>query len=218
MDEKQILFHTVLLTGDTCSEAEIISEVENALNYRRRLYSNSRLIHVFSNKIFEIEPKITEIPITIIEPSHIPENYVNLTHIHFTGKWDELPELPPNLIYLNCEGLGLKTIPKLPNTLKQLHCNYNNISELTLPPELVVLHCVNEQLKQLPTLSREIKVLSIHRKNYADVPFFFFHSYDITRYDGFDDIIFRKKCNLDFKCQIPLSTTSCSSGAYLYES
>ena len=78
------------------------------------------------------------------------------------SKMYNLPDLPRNLIYLCCSGIGLNNIPFLPETLKFLDCSDNkDITKLPeLPAGLMVLKCLSTTLKRLPELPNNLIELS----------------------------------------------------------
>jgi hypothetical protein len=65
-----------------------------------------------------------------------------------------LPDLPINLLFLECKKCGLNNIPPLPQTLKFLDCSDNkSISRISeLPIGLMILRCNNTTITQLPEL------------------------------------------------------------------
>ena len=65
-----------------------------------------------------------------------------------------LPDLPNELLYLECTRCGLNNIPPLPQTLKLLDCSYNkSISRIPeLPNGLMVLRYNDTSITQLPEL------------------------------------------------------------------
>lgn len=65
----------------------------------------------------------------------------------------ELPTLPKNLTFLSCDTLGLKKLPKLPETLEHLYCAYNHITELPdLPQSLAFLSIYDNPISEYPKL------------------------------------------------------------------
>lgn len=91
-----------------------------------------------------------------------------------------LPELPENLIKLTCnwnsfindENSGrLKSLPKLPNTLKQLDIDSNNLTKLPpLSSSLKILIADDNKLKELPTLPEGLEELNIENNNIEELP------------------------------------------------
>ena len=73
-----------------------------------------------------------------------------------------LPDLPNELLYLECTRCGLNNIPPLPQTLKFLDCSYNkSISRIPeLPIGLIVLRYDNTSITQLPELPEGLIDLS----------------------------------------------------------
>ena len=56
--------------------------------------------------------------------------------------------------------LNLKTLPPLPNNLKDLHCAGNKLTDLpTLPDSLESLVCFDNRLRTLPKLPKSLAVL-----------------------------------------------------------
>jgi hypothetical protein len=76
------------------------------------------------------------------------EDVKQLTHMY------NLPELPRELLYLDCRNCGLNNIPPLPQTLKLLDCSKNkSISKIPeLPGGLMILRCSDTTIRQLPEL------------------------------------------------------------------
>lgn len=73
-----------------------------------------------------------------------------------------LPELPKNLIGLNCMCIRLHILPNLPDTLEHLVCSYNRLHTLPkLPKTLTELYCYDNPLTfiaPLPTRPKSYHV------------------------------------------------------------
>lgn len=91
----------------------------------------------------------------IYDPSH---DYIHLDI--WMGKPEEewtipstwsFEELLTHLIYLNCTGLGLSSLPDLPK-VETLYCMMNQLSRLPNIPNIKVLHCAENLLTSLPEL------------------------------------------------------------------
>lgn len=64
-----------------------------------------------------------------------------------------LPKLPENLKVLHCEYSSLKSLPELPKTLTELYCEENYLTTLPeLPDGLQVLDCGSNELTSLSKL------------------------------------------------------------------
>jgi len=75
----------------------------------------------------------------------------------------KLPELPENLISLDCSMNNISVLPELPKNLQLLYCENNKIKELSeLPDTLKILWCQKNFLTELPELPNGLKELSCH--------------------------------------------------------
>jgi len=78
-----------------------------------------------------------------------------------------LPTLPDTLIHLDCSFNDLTTLPTLPKTLKYLYCFYNNLTSLpTLPKSLVCLCCFNNELTTIPIIPNKLVELRCQKNPY----------------------------------------------------
>ena len=79
--------------------------------------------------------------------------------------FQELPPLPPGLLTLKCQYVGLRSLPPLPPTLVELSCTGNNVgigieNRLPdLPPTLVRLRCAACNLSELSPLPNTLQIL-----------------------------------------------------------
>lgn len=101
-----------------------------------------------------------------------------------------LPSLPLPILYLDCSGNQLTSIPgtplaqkiicdsnqltglpALPASLRFLYCTDNNISQLPeLPPSLQMLYCDHNQLSTLPALPHSLAVLYCNNNQLTALP------------------------------------------------
>ena len=79
----------------------------------------------------------------------------------------EMPKLPNNLEYLACNfNKKLKNILKLPEKLKRVNCANCNISELPeLPDNLIQIDCDNNNIYILPKLPKNLEKLRCGNNN-----------------------------------------------------
>lgn len=71
-----------------------------------------------------------------------------------------LPKLPENLKILHCEYSRLESLPELPKTLIELYCEENHLTTLSkLPDNLQVLDCGSNGLSSLPKLPSSLRDL-----------------------------------------------------------
>lgn len=83
-----------------------------------------------------------------------------------------LPPLPDGLRVLACSGNQLTELPPLPKSLLILMCNNNELTYLPdLPPKLEVLECNNNKLSALPMLPKSLIALSCFRNNFPEKDF-----------------------------------------------
>jgi hypothetical protein len=73
---------------------------------------------------------------------------------------------------LDLGGLGLETLPPLPDDLIELNVCRNSLTALaaTLPPTLSVLNCSQNLLTELPPLPASLAVLSCHSTRMTELP------------------------------------------------
>jgi Leucine-rich repeat (LRR) protein len=104
----------------------------------------------------------------------ICNNYLDLgTECNkYRNKITSLPELPDNLIYLNCSFNQLTQLPRLPNGLIWLFCNNNPITSLPrLSCNLINLHCCNCELTELPELPVGLEELLCVKNYITKLPY-----------------------------------------------
>jgi hypothetical protein len=133
---------------------------------RKKTAKNRRLKGGVRESLFLEEKELTELP-------ELEEGVKKLyCHDNYLTK---LPELPTTLLELNCDDnpdlkslpelehtnlyllscirTGLESLPKLPNTLKALYCEYNHLESLPeLPEGIKEINCSDNRLKSLPPL------------------------------------------------------------------
>ncbi len=95
------------------------------------------------------------------------EKYIKLKKFGCaTCNLTELPKLPNLLTFLNCNYNNLLELPNLPNSLIYLYCNNNNLIELPdLPNSLTHLYCNNNNLIELPDLPNSLTYLYCNNNN-----------------------------------------------------
>ena len=72
-----------------------------------------------------------------------------------------LPNLPDNLLYLNCELNYISRLPCLPPNLKRLNCYNNRLTRLPkIPDTLIYLDCSNNLLTRLPKVPNTLFYLN----------------------------------------------------------
>lgn len=88
-------------------------------------------------------------------------NFLDTLRCSFNYNLNSLPNLPLSLLELSCYQCGLSSLPNLPTTLIYLNCEENTISSLPspLPDSLKTLVCDHNNLLSLPVLSNSIVVL-----------------------------------------------------------
>jgi len=87
-------------------------------------------------------------------------------------KLTSLPPLPENLKFLWCEGNNLTELPDLPDSLIELFCDDNKLTSLppTLPADLDTLACMNNELTSIPTLPKKLRGLSCSNNKLKRLP------------------------------------------------
>lgn len=71
-----------------------------------------------------------------------------------------IPDLPPHVKVFECRNNYLDSLPKLPDSLQRLVCDFNQLTKLpTLPATLTYLSCINNRLDTLPKLSDSLTLL-----------------------------------------------------------
>ena len=92
--------------------------------------------------------------ITIKFSDNIEHNYNSFEEIIKLDNYNDI-------IYLDCWGSSLFSLPELPNSLQVLWCNYNNLSSLPeLPNSLERLYCATNNLSSLPKLPNSLNYFS----------------------------------------------------------
>lgn len=85
-----------------------------------------------------------------------PGTALDLSYLNLT----ELPELPSELLELECSGNRLVRLPTLPSSLCRLNCADNVITELVeLPATLKNLNCSHNQLSCLPAVPTTVEFI-----------------------------------------------------------
>jgi hypothetical protein len=98
----------------------------------------------------------------IIKPGEMYCNAKQLT---------SLPELPNDLILLDCSHNKLKKLPKLPDSLKILRCGENELETLPeLPEGLRYINCHSNQLINLPNVHYGLTDLLCYNNNLTSLP------------------------------------------------
>jgi len=158
------------LTLLMCSKNEIDkfefsddSELEN-LDCSNNLLSNKEEHHeedgeIYAEIDFPLKLKILECSGNNIKFLHI-NKLVNLSYLNCENNPLEFINSDnPDLFYLNVNNCKLTEL-KLNDTLQELFCENNNISQLeSLPRDLTILNCSNNNLTDLPQLSNNLEVL-----------------------------------------------------------
>jgi hypothetical protein len=87
-------------------------------------------------------------------------------------KLTSLPPLPDNLRHLFCEHNNLTELSDLPDTLIDLYCGDNKLSSLppTLPANLDTLACMSNELTSIPTLPKKLRGLSCSNNKLKRLP------------------------------------------------
>ena len=86
---------------------------------------------------------------------------------------DYLPDLLrfKKLKELHCDYNNLTSLPILPKKLKELYCGFNKLSLLpVLPENLIVLGCSHNKLTSLPVLPKNLKRLFFHNNKLTSLP------------------------------------------------
>ena len=99
----------------------------------------------------------------------LPNNLIKLDCSF--NKLTTLPILPNNLNHLDCGRNKLTTLPILPNNLIKLDCNSNKLTTLPiLPNNLTTLDCYNNKLFNLPILPNTLKILNCYDNQLTILP------------------------------------------------
>ncbi|MCA0234246.1 MAG: T9SS type A sorting domain-containing protein [Bacteroidetes bacterium] len=82
------------------------------------------------------------------------EGFASLQSLYITGNLlKTLPKLPPTLRTLEVSSNALQSIPSLPNNITELYISNNSLTQLpALPNSLQRLDCVNNKISTIPTL------------------------------------------------------------------
>ena len=95
------------------------------------------------------------------------DNELQLSNLKLT----RLPPLPENVRILFCERNNLTELPDLPDTLIDLFCGDNKLTRLpTLPADLDTLSCSNNNLIRVPTLPKKLRGLSCSNNELTRLP------------------------------------------------
>ena len=94
-----------------------------------------------------------------------------LTQLLTMGDSYGIPKLPDSLKSLHCGGNELYSLPKLPDSLIELSCLYNQLTELPkLPNGLISLYCNNNNITSLPKLPESLKRLNCYDNQLTSLP------------------------------------------------
>ena len=104
------------------------------------------------------------------EQNNIDINYYlfnNNTKLNLSDlKLTELPELPKDIIHLDCDNNNLTELPELPETLESFYCDINNLTMLPeLPDTLEHLYCEDNNINELPKLTKGLEILYCFNNN-----------------------------------------------------
>jgi hypothetical protein len=145
-------------------------------------------IHKFKKlkKIILIYKNFNDILLSSGFTNTLTEIYINSCYLH------KLPQLPVNLITLNCEANLLTELPELPLTLEFLICDINKITKLPkLPNSLFYLNCSHNLLTELPDI-RETRLETLY-----------IHTNFITKIDKIPKTIFYFNCSYNYISVLP---------------
>jgi len=82
-----------------------------------------------------------------------------------------LPKLPNGLKELDCSDNQLQTLSDLPLFLQELDCSYNRLQKMSdLPKSLLTLTCRGNQLSNLPNLPNSLVKLNCYDNNLSVLP------------------------------------------------
>lgn len=100
----------------------------------------------------------------------LPELPKGLKHLSYTDtQLETLPYLPEHLERLGVT--GIKVLPKLPESLTDLHCTRSYITELPkLPKNLIRLSCYGSAIKKLPQLPKKLELLDVAMTPLTELP------------------------------------------------
>lgn len=90
----------------------------------------------------------------------------------FSNNLSSLPPLPESLIYLDCRYNDLTSLSNLPNGLRTLLVDVNQLTSIpaNLPDSLRVLHCAQNLLTSLPLLPDSLEELWCHKNQITALP------------------------------------------------
>lgn len=101
-------------------------------------------------------------------PNTLPQS---LKILSITIKLYQIPKLPNSLEELHIYGDGILNIPKLPDSIRVLNIQFGILNELyELPPRLETLICNHSNLRKLPALPKTLKVLNVEHNNIHEIP------------------------------------------------
>ena len=158
-----------------------IAQVENFmvedLNFRAFLQENFSEIFI-NDSVFDINScdNITSIDCSSSEIISIDgiQYFENLTYLNCSyNQITQLPDLPPNLNYLNASHcVNLSIIESFPNSLEFIDCSYNQINNLPdLPSNLKQLYCAFNTLNTLPNLPYNLTHIDCSFNNLTSLPY-----------------------------------------------
>jgi Leucine-rich repeat (LRR) protein len=79
--------------------------------------------------------------------------------LYVIREFEQLARIPENTTILKIK-INLRSLPRLPDSLKELHCQNTKISRMiNLPSELEYLDCSDNNLNKLPDLPSSLRVL-----------------------------------------------------------
>jgi uncharacterized repeat protein (TIGR01451 family) len=134
-------------------------------------------------------------PFSSLMISNLPLNLETLDCADYSGDSVQIINLPSSLKNLNCSGVNLWCalppyleilfiggvydstmcnpcqLPILPNSLKVLHCEFNNLGNFSsLPDSLLELDCADNQMTTLPQLPNPLIRLECYRNQMTTLP------------------------------------------------
>ena len=117
----------------------------------------------------------TSLTLQHLELDDLPEclaAMVNLTELELRHcRIGALLAVPPHLLRLQANGVGLSHLSRLPACLKVLALDYNLLETLPdLPAQLIDFSCNNNRLRTLPTLPQGLRRLSIAFNRLHELP------------------------------------------------
>lgn len=173
----KIKLFIIYLSIVTSCIAQVENFVVNDLNFRAFLQENHPEIFI-NDSLLDINScyNITSIDCSSSEISSIDgiKYFENLTHLNCSyNQITQLPELPPNLTYLNTSHcINLITIESLPHSLEFIDCSFNQINILPdLPSNLKQLYCAVNTLNMLPNLPYNLTHIDCSFNNLTSLPY-----------------------------------------------